>query len=391
MKAGMAALVLAYILSQFYRVFLAVLAPTLQAGIGVGPDALSRASGLWFLTFALMQFPVGWALDRVGPRATVSVLMGIGSAGALIFGLASGPVGISLGMALIGVGCSPVLMASYYIIARTLPPALFATLAGAIIGIGGLGNLGGSVPLAMAVTAFGWRPTVLGLAGITLLTALLLALRLRDPVRHPQQARAEPGSRAAPGSLHELLRIRALWPILPMMAVTYGPAVAVRGLWVGPYLTDAYGTQSAGIGQVTLLMALAMIAGNFAYGPADRWLGNRKAVVLGGTVLGAVAFALLALWPASGLVPATLLLAVLGFMGASFGTIMAHGRAFIPAHLLGRGVTLINFFGIAGAGLMQAASGPLHRAGGYPALFGFFALLLLAGSACYAFSANRAD
>ncbi len=393
MKAGLAALVLAYILSQFYRVFLAVLAPALQAGIGVGPQDLARASGLWFLAFACMQFPVGWALDRLGPRLTVSVLLALGGGGgALMFALAGGPVGINTGMMLIGIGCSPVLMASYYIFGRQFSPALFGTLAGAIIGVGGLGNLAGSVPLALAVEAAGWRATVAGLAGITLLVALALALLVRDP---PRLATTGPQ-----GSLWDVLRIPALWLILPMMAATYGPAVAVRGLWVGPYLADVFGAGAGGIGRVTLLMALAMIAGNFAYGPLDRLFKTRKMVVLAGTLLGAGCFAALALWPAMGIGRATLLLAALGGLGASFSMIMAHGRAFLPPHLLGRGVTLINFFGIAGAGLMQAGSGWLHAgvaarspdpAVPYVALFAGFAVILLAGSAVYALSQDRTD
>ena len=43
--------------------------------------------------------------------------------------MATAPLHISIAMALIGIGCSPVLMASYYIFAREFPPARFATLA----------------------------------------------------------------------------------------------------------------------------------------------------------------------------------------------------------------------------------------------------------------------
>jgi MFS family permease len=76
MKTGIFFLVLGYVLSQFYRAFLAVLAPMLSADIGVRADELALASGLWFLAFAAMQLPVGWALDRLGPRRTAAWLLG---------------------------------------------------------------------------------------------------------------------------------------------------------------------------------------------------------------------------------------------------------------------------------------------------------------------------
>jgi hypothetical protein len=62
MRIGLICLVAAYVLSQFYLAFLAVLAPVLQADLGAGPEDLALASGIWFLTFAVMQIPVGAAL-----------------------------------------------------------------------------------------------------------------------------------------------------------------------------------------------------------------------------------------------------------------------------------------------------------------------------------------
>ena len=82
MRSGIVALVLAYVLSQFYRAFLAVLAPTLAADLQTNAQELAQASGWWFLTFALMQVPVGWALDKIGPRRTTAFLLAIGAGGA---------------------------------------------------------------------------------------------------------------------------------------------------------------------------------------------------------------------------------------------------------------------------------------------------------------------
>ena len=81
MKRGLIALLSAYVLSQFYRAFLPVLAPILAIDIGASADDLARASSLWFLVFAAMQIPVGAALDRYGPRWTAASLFLLGGAG----------------------------------------------------------------------------------------------------------------------------------------------------------------------------------------------------------------------------------------------------------------------------------------------------------------------
>ncbi|KAB2883226.1 MAG: MFS transporter [Albidovulum sp.] len=389
MRIGLAFLVAGYVLSQFYRAFLAVLAPTLGAEIGTTPADLALSSGIWFITFALMQMPVGAALDRIGPRLTVSILLGLGGGGgALVFALAEAPWAIHLAMALIGVGCSPVLMASYYIFARIYSPAVFGTLAGAMIGAGSLGNIAGAAPLAALVAAVGWRPTLLGLTAVTLAVALALAVFVRDPERAKTPE-------AGTGSVLDLLRIPGLWAILLLMTVAYAPAAAIRGLWAGPYLADVFAADATTIGRVTLVMALAMVAGNFAYGPLDRIFGTRKWVVFWGNALGAVCLAALALWPERGVWTAAALLAGLGLFGSSFPAVMAHARAFFPPHLVGRGVTLVNMFGIGGAGILQFASGQVHRAAAegaatpeapFAALFLFFLVPLLAGLALYLFS-----
>lgn len=386
---GLVALTLGYVLSQFFRACLAVLAPILAPEIGADAESLAAASGWWFLTFAAMQLPVGAALDSIGPRWTTAGLLLVGAAGSAVFAMARGPGGVSLAMALIGVGCSPVLMASYYIFARTAAPARFGTLAGLVIGIGSLGNIAASLPLSAAVGAFGWRGTLWALTATTLAVAIAVAALVRDPGRVEVTRR---------GSVIDLLRLPALWPILVMMAACYAPAAGLRGLWAGPWLADVRGADTAAIGAVTLWMGLAMVAGNFAYGPLERLLGTRKWLVFGGNaVVLASLLALAALAGAPGALP-ILLLAAIGFFGASFPMVMAHGRAFLPGHLVGRGVSLINLFGIGAAGLMQMATGTLFAAvppdppeAPYAALFLFYALLTEAGLLAYLWSRDRAD
>lgn len=391
MRPGIAALVAAFVLSQFYRAFLAVLAPSLRADLGADPSTLSLASGLWFLVFAAMQIPVGALLDRVGPRRTSALLFALGGGGgAALMALATAPWQVLAAMSLIGAGCAPVLVSAYYIFAKVYPPRVFATLAGAMIGVGSLGNILSSAPLSWAVEEWGWRQALGGLAVVTLLVALALGLLMRDPP-------ASEDDRS--GSVLDVLRLRALWPLLPLLLALYAPSAGIRGLWAGPYAESVFGAGPQAIGTVTLVMGLAMVAGNFAYGNADRLLGTRKTVALAGNAVGLFALTALALGLAGSLTAATALFAVVGFFGASFPLVLAHGRSFVPEHLTGRGVTLLNLFGIGGVGVGQFATGAIYdgvagsgsEAAAYQAIFLAFALALAVGMACYAFSRDRTD
>jgi predicted MFS family arabinose efflux permease len=307
-----------------------------------------------------------------------------------MFAAASSPAMITVAMILIGIGCSPVLMSTYYIFARTLPAAIFGTLAGVTVGVSSLGNILSAAPMAWAVETFGWRETVAGFALFTALIGIGIAILVRDPPKPQGEPR---------GSLFDLLKSPVLWPILIAMFVCYAPAAGIRGLWISPYVAEVHGAALAQIGTATLVMGLAMVTGNFIYGPIDRWLGSRKIPILVGNL--GVALLLLILWlaPPSGFGGALAIFALIGVLGASYPIVISHGRSFLPAHLTGRGVTLLNLFGMGGAGVMQFASGPVFaalaadgaRTDAFGPLFALFALVILLGMAVYAFARDRVD
>ena len=390
MKRGLVALLTAYVLSQFYRAFLPVLAPVLLQDIGATPDDLARASGIWFLIFAAMQIPVGIALDSIGPRITAAVLFVFGGAGgALVFGFAQTPMHVMVAMGLIGVGCSPVLMASYFILARTYSAAVFASLAGAMIGFGSIGNLAGSAPLAWSVQTFGWRESMFGLAVTSLLVGLMLWAFVRDPDRFGGSER---------GSVLTLLKMPMLWPIMIMMLVNYAPAAGLRGLWAGPYMADVFDADVRTIGRVTFVMGAAMIVGSFMFGPLERLFQSRKWVIFAGNASGVFALVALMVLPNQSVFFGTLMLAIIGISGSTFAVLIAHAKAFFPPHLTGRGVTLMNLFGIGGAGIMQFASGPIYAASktntptdAYVVLFAVFAGMVALGLLFYLRAQDRID
>ncbi len=388
--AGIAALALAYVLSQFYRSFLAVLTPALSAELGATKADLSLASGVWFIAFAVSQFAVGVALDRFGPRRTAGLMLALGgSGGAFLFAAAGRPADVIFAMALIGIGCAPVLMAALFIFARRYPVHRFAVLTSWLIAFGAAGNVIGAAPLANAVEAFGWRSVLVGIGALTLVVSVGLLALVRDPERPAGMAGGVGFSGFA-----SLMRMRVLWPIIPLTAINYAPAAGIRGLWAGPYLADVYGADALVIGEVTLAMALAMILGSFLYGPLDTLFNTRKWVAVGGNLVCLAALVFLAAFTAAGLWTTAVALMVIGVSGMGYGLMMAHSRAFVPPHLIGRGVTLMNFFSIGGVGAMQFATGAVvtetQAAGApeaaYSALFGFYAATLAAALLVYLFA-----
>jgi nitrate/nitrite transporter NarK len=387
-------LLIGYTVSQFFRSFLAVVAPELASDLSLTANDLGQISATWFIAFALAQFPVGYALDRAGPRRTVPVFMLCAVVGSFVFASARNSTHCIIAMALIGIGCAPVYMGALYLFGRLYPAQRFALLSSWLLGIGSAGNLLSATPLAYAMSVVGWRAALLGVAALTLLSAAAVFIVTKDPPRIEHPA----GRATGWGALVEILSIRALWPILPLTAVSYALIAAERGLWIGPYLAEVHRLAPIARGNATLTMAIAMTIGALLYGPLDQIFRTRKWVVLAGNILTGLAFVALGQVARPGLGPAVALLAVIGGAGMSYAVLMAHARPFFPEHLFGRGITFMNFVFIGGAGLIQVGSGAyvraLEEAGGQPAevfarLHTTFGLLLLAASAIYVISKEK--
>lgn len=346
------ALLLAYIISIFFRSFLSVLASPMMADMGIGATELAAMSAAWFIVFALMQFPVGWALDFYGPRRTVIPLMAVGGIGACLFPFAPDATVGAIAMGLIGVGCSPMYMGALYVFARSHPPHRFGFLASLLIGFGSIGNLVGTTPLALSADRFGWRPTMMAIAGCYLAALVLAAAFLRDPPRL-----AQTGGSSLFSGLGRLAGTRVFWLFVPIVFVSYAVAVTVRGLWVAPYLEQVIGLDRAAQGHVAMAMALAMAGSAFLFGWVESRWGLAKTLTVLGNLAVAVILGLLALTGTQPALLAALAFAAIGFCGFSYTILMAHIRPFFPDELVGRGTTLMNFIFIAGAAAIQAGSG----------------------------------
>ncbi|HWL67531.1 MAG TPA: MFS transporter [Geminicoccus sp.] len=388
--ASLAALTLAYILSQFFRTSLAVIAPELSRDLDLTTQDLGFLSSVWFIAFAVMQIPVGIALDKYGIRKLVAPMVLVAALGALLLAMAPNlEVGIAA-QVVIGIGCAPVYMGTLVLLTRWYEPARFASLASLVLALGSLGNLMGTAPLAWLAGLIGWRLALVAVAAIVGLSALLVWLFVQDTRDgSPAPASGEHPLRALIGTF-KVARKRELWPLMPMALIGYGVMVTVRGLWGGPYLADMFGLDAIERGNVLLLMSIGMIAGPLLYASIERRTDRRKLPVLAGSCI--TLAALVALMVTGSLLVATIALVLVGCFGSVFNMVMAQGRRFFAPQEMGRGLTLLNGACFAGAALLQALTGQVAASAAPPvwtAVFLSLAALLAIATGFLAFSRDR--
>ncbi len=351
-RAVFVMIALAYILSQFYRTFLSVVHDDLVRDLAIGPSEFGTLGAVWFFAFALFQFVVGIALDKAGPRRTIAGCLVFAIAGAFLFARATSYGEAVVAMVLIGIGCSPVLMGGFYFFAKTETPQRFTALSSLLLGCGMIGGLLAASPLAWAVSVLGWRGAMQIFTLLTVLACLGSFLVIRDPERG-----TVPAGSSLFGDLWALLKVPALWPILLMSLVVSAPVFTERALWVGPFFGDVYALPLIERGHAVLLMALAMAASAILCGPIAGRFNNARAVVLWCAVASAVVFGLLGGLGRPPLGVAITLMTLIGLFGVTYAVLVAHARLFLPDHVIGRGLTFINFVSIGGTGLAQFLSG----------------------------------
>lgn len=347
-----------FVISQFFRSAVAVIAPDMMIELDLGPTAIGLVGGAFFVAIAAMQIPVGILLDRFGPRRTTPALLVLAVAGAVVFASAEGTAGLVAGQALIGAGCAGVFMGGMVAIARWYPPERFATVSGIMLAISVGGMLLSATPLAWAADAFGWRAAFLFIAALTAVLGLVMYAVVRDaPAGHDFHRRNPESLGAALAGLRSVIADRDMPFLLAIAFVAYASVFAVRGLWGGPYLADIHGLGAVDRGNVLLLLSLGTMIGLLVYGPLERHAGGRRIPVLGGAFVGALCLFTLALVPGPSTALVASVLFVLGVSGAYVVLLLAHGRSLVPDHLVGRAVTTVNFANFVGVGVIQVATG----------------------------------
>jgi MFS family permease len=251
-----------YFLSYLYRTINAVLSPYLVAELHLDATDLGLLTSVYFLTFAAFQLPLGMLLDRFGPRWVEAILLLFAASGAGLFAVGDSATELIVGRALIGLGVSACLMASFKAFVVWFPPARLPVVNGWVLAAGGLGALVATAPVEAALKLTDWRGLFMLLAGLSF--AVVVALLLIVPERGG--GAATHGWREQWREVLGIFRHRGFWRIAPGAVLSQASFLAIQGLWAGPWLRDVAGLDKATAAGYLFWIAAAMVSGFLGMG-----------------------------------------------------------------------------------------------------------------------------
>lgn len=248
-----------YFLSYLLRNANAVISPELRGDLGLTAADLGLLTSAYLLAFGAFQLPLGILLDRYGPRRVEAGLLLICAAGCALFAAGTALPQLVVARALIGLGVSACLMASFKAFSLWFPVERQASLNAAIMAAGGLGALAASSPLGALLPLLGWRGIFYALAALALLVAALI---FTTPEKSGSAARESLRQQLA--GLATIFGSRAYWRFAPQTTLIVGGFMALQGLWAVPFLMTVDGLSREQAAFHLLLMAGAMLAGFLA-------------------------------------------------------------------------------------------------------------------------------
>ena len=351
--------VFAYLIAVMQRSSLGIAGVDATERFDVQAAALSSLAVVQLVVYAALQIPVGVVLDRHGPRvliATGAVLM---ISGQVTMALAPS-LGVALvGRILVGAGDAMTFISVSRLIASWFNGRALPLLSQAMGTIGALGQVLSAIPLSIVLHEFGWTPAYLSAAALSVVAFILVVLFVRNA---PAGAVLIERPGGWPAALHQLRESLArpgtqlgFWSHF----VTQSPGTVLSLLWGFPFISVGlgYGPTTASL-FLTLIVAVAIVAGPILGILSARYPYRRSNIVLGIVVAMGLAWSAVLLWPGQPplwLVILLLVVVAVGGPGSLIGFDFA--RTFNPARSLGSASGVVNVGGFLASFVMMLLIG----------------------------------
>jgi predicted MFS family arabinose efflux permease len=381
-------LALGHTVSNLVRTMPAVSTDVIADSLSVSAGDVAALTGIYHLAFAAGQIPVGVALDRFSVRTVFLVLIATVLVGALITSSAPNPMMFLVGQAVLGLGCSGMLLCPLTYAARHQNSANFALWSAFILAVGNSGMLLSASPMAWVIDTWSWRNGFLVPAAMAAVVAAVAWFRLgRDNARTAQASSIR-------SEFAQVVRIGwspKLRGVIALAFVSFAVVIGIRGVWSGPWLMDVRGLSRIEAGNVMLALTIMLIVAPMLVGLIDRRTKRTNLLLVGGHVLAGLALLLLPLGSAAGL-PRLYDLGLLVMFGIAISVqplLFALGRQSVdPAHT-GKALAAVNLAFFAGAAAIQMLSAPVAWLAGIAGVVAFLGLLSIAGAISFALQTFR--
>jgi MFS family permease len=262
----------AFFIEYFARVAPGVMIDSLMHDFKVQAFALGSLSAFFYYTYVAMQIPVGIMVDRFSLRWLLTSMILVCALGCFIFALTSQLPVAAFARLIMGFGAAFAFVSALKVAAVWFPPQQFGLLAGLTQAIGMLGAALGQLPMAYLVAHFSWRVTLLLIASVMIVLAVVIASVVRDQPQKDKPSPREKNLMHSPWSgLIAVLKNPQSWWNALFAGLLYAPTAALAELWGIKFFRQAYHLSNEMAAMAIGLIFIGWTVG----GPLMGWISDK--------------------------------------------------------------------------------------------------------------------
>lgn len=391
----LALLLVGGIINYLDRASLSLAAPEMIKDLGLTATDIGLMGTVFSWTYAVMQLPAGWLVDRFGSRPVYSIAIAVWSAAIAAMGVCSRmPQFLAVRVGL-GVGEAPCFPTSAKITAERFPRSKRGLATAIWDSSSKWGPALAPLVLIPVLTAFGWRSLFFVIGAVGIAFSVLFWCTFRNSRRAARDEAAEGGT-AERVSWGRLFTERTMWGLM----LGYFCTIWVWNIFLTflpLYLLQTQGLKLSTLGLYASIPWCGGIIGELAGGYVSNRLITRglpaltvrRGLMAVCTVLAGVSVVLLPTVHGLTGTVVTLTLA-LGFVSAVTGGAWALAGDVAPRRLVGSVGAIQNFGGYFGGAFSPLVAGMIvDTTGSWSLAFYSAGVLAALAGACYWFLVRR--
>jgi MFS family permease len=345
----------------------AAMIPSLEADFSLDAEALAILTSGYFISYLICQMPIGWLLDRHGPRLVLTISMALTFLGMVWFGLSESFASATSARVFLGICGAPAFAAAALVAVRWFPARRFALM----LGLTESFTLVGGLLVALLLPALDDRFGRIGSSSVFCLAAVILGILCWVMIRDRPELSISPSDKShsrvwsrASDSVGATLRQPRLWLAALHGGFFFTIVGAFGGLWGGPFLRARLDVSFEEANRLLSVLFLAGAIGAPILGliaTRVRWRGPTLIIASFGCALFS-SMLILARLPEGAVV---FLLFGLGFFAGGFALDLAFVRELVTERMQGFALGTANLvLGIiAGPLMLMLIAGTLEGAG----------------------------
>ena len=229
----------AFFISNLLRSITATLSPVLTSEFNLTAGNLGLLAGGYFLGFTSMQIPLGFLLDKHGPKKIVSSFLIIAIVGTTSFALAQNFASLLISRVFIGIGVSACMMGPLTGYRIWFEEKYQQRANSWMLMVANIGFVFSTLPVQVLLPIIGWRWIFFGTTFLIIASIVLILLFIPNTKKKFKKDENE-----IEVKLSYIWKNKFFISVIPLGFFNYGGMYAIQTLWAGPWMIRVTGYSS---------------------------------------------------------------------------------------------------------------------------------------------------